>query len=65
MKKAFGSSFLALSTIAILVGVTGSWLSGMWDLTPPEAGSTRFVKQCGWLKTAPKKTLEKIAVLEI
>lgn len=42
MKKVFESSFLALSTIAILSGVTGAWLSGMWDLTPPDAGIYSF-----------------------
>lgn len=42
MVKALKSSFLALTAIAILSGITGAWLSGMWDLTPPDAGIFSF-----------------------
>ena len=42
MKKILASSFFTLTTIAILSGVIGAWLSGMWDLSPPGAGIHSF-----------------------
>ena len=42
-KKILASSFFTLTTIAILSGVIGAWLSGMWDLSPPGAGTILLV----------------------
>lgn len=42
MKKFAGSSFLVLTIIAMLSGVIGAWLSGMWDLKPPTSDIYSF-----------------------
>ena len=42
MKKFLQSSFLVLSSVALLAGAMGSLLGGMWDFVPPKEGVYSF-----------------------
>ena len=42
MGKLLNSSFFILTIIAILSGIIGAWMSGMWDFLPPDAGIYSF-----------------------
>ena len=42
MRNLFSSSFIVLTSIAILCGVLGALVSGMWDFVPPAQGIYSF-----------------------